>query len=348
MMLFRHAVLELAAYVPGAQPEGACVKLNANENPYPPSPAVMRAVARASADAVRLYPDATARPVREAAALAYQVQADEIVVGNGSDDVLTMICRTFLDPGDRIAVVDPTYTLYETLAAIQDARTDVYPLAEDYQLPEALFTTRAKVTFLPNPNAQTGTLFPEQALRRLCEQQRGIVVIDEAYAPFAGVTMLPQIRNYGNLIVLRTLSKSHSLAGLRVGFGIARAEIIAALMKVKDSYNVNAVSQAAAIAALQDEDYVAQTTAAIRATREWFAAQLSARGWTVYPSAANFVLTVPPQGRAAEIMRAARAGGYLLRRFDTPLLDDKLRISIGTDDQMRGLLACLEHCGVTA
>jgi histidinol-phosphate aminotransferase len=144
------------------------------------------------------------------------------------------------------------------------------------------------------------------------------------------------------------LSKSHSLAGLRVGFGIARAEIIAALMKVKDSYNVNAISQAAAVAALQDEDYVAQTTAALRATREWFAAKLRSHGWTVYPSAANFVLAVPPQGGSAEIVDAARAGGYLLRRFDTPLLEDKVRISIGTDEQMRGLLACLEQCGVTA
>jgi histidinol-phosphate aminotransferase len=337
-------VLELSAYVPGAQPDGAYVKLNANENPYPPSAAVMAAIAQASGDSVRRYPDATARPVREAVAAAFELQPDQVVIGNGSDDVLTMICRTFLDPGDRIAVVDPTYTLYETLAAIQGARTDTYALGEGYALPEELFENRAKVTFLPNPNAQTGTLFPATALRRLCEQVRGMVVIDEAYAPFAGVTMAPHIRNYGNLVVLRTLSKSHALAGMRLGYGLARAEVIAALMKVKDSYNVNSVSQAAAIAALGDTAYLAQTVAKICATREWFGGALRERGWTVFPSAANFVLAMPPRGTSAQIVAAAEAGGYLLRRFDTPLLADKIRISIGTDAQMQELLACLDRC----
>jgi len=343
MVPVRATIAALAPYVPGRQPGGAVVKLNANENPYPPSPRVLSAVAAATAEQVRLYPDALARGLRATAARVYGVGVENVIAGNGSDDVLTMIVRTFLDPGDVIAVVDPTYTLYETLAAMQGARAEVFPLTAQWELPEGLFGAAARVTFLPNPNAQTGTLFPARALRRLCEDARGMVVIDEAYAPFAGVSAIPLVKEFEQLIVLRTLSKSHALAGLRVGFGVAQPQVIEMLMKVKDSYNVNAVSQAAGIAALEDEAYVQERVAAIVQTREWFERALAQRGWETVPTAANFVLAAPPGGTAAEVVKALEERGYLVRHFGTPRLQRYVRFSMGTDEQMRGVLAALDE-----
>lgn len=338
----RADIARLEAYVPGRQPRTRMVKLNANENPYPPSPRVLAALTTLTADAARLYPDATAQPVREIAAQVFAVAPDEVVVGNGSDDVLTMIVRTFLGPGDHIVVTDPTYTLYQTIAAMQGAVIDSYPLDDAYQLTPAFFAAQARVTFLASPNAQTGTLFDSESIARLCAQRDGVVVVDEAYAPFAGASCLALLQRHANLIVLRTLSKSHSMAGLRVGFGLARRETIAALMKVKDSYNVNAASQAAAIAALQDSAYTQAVVAKIVATRAWFAAALRERGWRVTPSAANFVLAVPPRGTARALMAALESRGYLVRHFATPRLQAALRFSIGTDEQMRGLVQALD------
>lgn len=344
MVPVRACIAALAPYVPGRQPGGALVKLNANENPYPPSPRVLRAVAVATAEHVRLYPDALARELRATAARVYGVPPDWVIAGNGSDDVLTMIVRTFLDPGDAIAVVDPTYTLYETLAAMQGARAKVFPLTAQWALPDAFFGAPARVTFLPNPNAQTGTLFSVEAVRRLCEEARGVVVIDEAYAPFAGVSALPLVKQYEHLIVLRTLSKSHALAGLRVGFGVAQPHVIELLMKVKDSYNVNAISQAAGIAALEDDAYMQTRVAAIVQTRQCFVQALAERGWETVPSAANFVLAAPPApaATAEQLVAALEARGYLVRHFATPRLRRYIRFSMGTDEQMRGLLAALD------
>ncbi|MCX7847728.1 MAG: histidinol-phosphate transaminase [bacterium] len=347
MLPVRPAIAALTPYVPGEQPDGTFVKLNANENPYPPSPRVLEAVARATGDQVRLYPDALSRALRAVAARAFGVGQDWVIAGNGSDDVLTMIVRTFLDPGDTIAVVDPTYTLYETLAAMQGAHARRYPLTEQWELPEAFFGAPAQVTFLPNPNAQTGTLFSAAAIRRLCAAAQGVLVLDEAYAPFAGVTYLPLVREFPHLIVLRTLSKSHALAGLRVGFGVAQPDVIALLMKVKDSYNLNAISQVAGIAALEDTRYVEERIAAIVRTREAFARALAERGWELVPSAANFVLAAPPGGQAREVVVALEQRGYLVRHFATPRLERYVRFSIGTDEQMDGLVAALDACRAT-
>lgn len=339
----RAEIAALSPYVPGRQPTERIVKLNANENPYPPAPGVMVALQALDTEGLRLYPDATAQRVRETAAEVYGVAPDEVIVGNGSDEILTMIVRVFLAAGDRISVVDPTYTLYEILAAMQGARTDRYPLDDEYRLTSAFMTAHARVTFLPNPNAQTGTLFTADALNALCAQRDGVVVIDEAYGPFAGVNALPLLRRHGNLIVLRTLSKTHGLAGLRIGLGFARSDVIAALMKVKDSYNLNAASQAAAIAALRDGTYTEAVIAKLVQTRERFAAALVDRGWRVVPSAANFVLATPPQGSAEELLKRLECEGYLVRRFDTPRLRDKLRFSMGTMEQMDALLAVLDR-----
>ena len=342
MKCLRNTIARLEPYIPGKQIDASIVKLNANENPYPPSPRVREALNGITDTACQLYPDACSNPVRQAAAKVFAVSPDEIIVGNGSDDVLTMIMRTFLDPGDRIAVADPTYTLYETLAAMQAAETQVFPLEDDFSLPEAFFGADAKITFLPNPNAQTGTLFSRESIMRLCAESRGMVVVDEAYALFAGKTMIDCINTYDNLIVTRTLSKSHSLAGLRVGFGIAAHSTIECLMKVKDSYNVNTVSQAAAIAALSDEAYVAQTVAELSSSRDWFSAALRERNWSVVESTANFVLAVPAHGEPAAVVEFLESCGFLVRYFNTPRLRSYIRISIGTTEQMQQLLVCLD------
>ncbi len=341
MNLLRKNIDALEPYIPGKQPKENIVKLNANENPYPPSPKVVDAINNFSKNCLRYYSDAVSEEVRKTAADLFLVNLDEVIVGNGSDDVLTMIIRSFLESDDKIAVVYPSYTLYEILAGIHGVETEKYSLEEDYSLPDSFFKAKAKIKFLPNPNAQTGTLFSKENIDRLCTESSGVVVIDEAYAAFAGITFIPLIKKYKNLIVLRTLSKSHSLAGMRIGFGFATTEIIAGLMKVKDSYNVNSLSQTAAIAAFKDDTYFQNNIEKINTTREWFASELVKRNWKVIPSKANFVLAKPQKGTAEDVYASLEKSGYLVRHFSTPRLNDKLRISIGTKDQMLGLLESL-------
>jgi len=334
----RPQIEKLQPYIPGKQIKRDVIKLNANENPYPPSQKAIAAMNKIHAGTLRLYPDAVSTSLRKIAANIFEVTEKNIIVGNGSDDALTMIIRTFLDAGDSIAVVDPTYTLYETLAEIQGAKTEVHPLNDDYTLPESFFHTKSKVIFLPNPNAQTGTLFPVEKIERLCAKKENVVVVDEAYADFAGVTVIPLIKKYENLIVLRTMSKSYSLAGIRVGFGISNTKIISSLMKVKDSYNVNSISQIIAGEALTDRDHFNKNIGKITKTREWFSEKLLSLGWEVTSSAANFILVEPKDHSPKEIMEKLERAGFLIRYFNTPRLKNKLRISIGTDEQMEMML----------
>ena len=342
MSKIRKTVMAMEGYIPGRQPVGSFVKLNANENPYPPSPKALEAMGAVGADSFRLYPSSTAVELRKTAALVFGVPFDCTVAGNGSDDIFTMIIRSILDEGDTLAVVDPTYTLYETLAEIQGAKTEKHPLKEDYSLPESYFESEAKLKILPNPNAQTGTLFPKEDIVRLVESAKGIVVIDEAYALFSGSNAIELLSRFPNLVVTRTMSKSHSLAGLRVGFGLAAPEIIEAFMKVKDSYNLNAASQAAAREALLDGEYTSEVIKKIVSERDAFAKGLAELGWDVTPSSGNFLLAKPGLGDAAEITAYLENNGYLVRHFDTPRLKDKIRFSIGKKEQMDELLELLK------
>ena len=342
MSKIRKTVMAMEGYIPGRQPKGSFVKLNANENPYPPSPKALEAMGAVGADSFRLYPSSTAVELRKTAALVFGVPFDCIVAGNGSDDIFTMIIRSILDEGDMLAVVDPTYTLYETLAEIQGAKTEKHPLKENYSLPESFFESEAKLKILPNPNAQTGTLFPKEDIIRLVESAKGIVVIDEAYARFAGSNAIELLSRFPNLVVTRTMSKSHSLAGLRVGFGLAAPEIIEAFMKVKDSYNLNAASQAAAREALLDGKYTSEVIKKIVSERDAFARGLAELGWDVTPSSGNFLLAKPGLGDALEITAYLENNGYLVRHFDTPRLKDKIRFSIGKKEQMDELLELLK------
>lgn len=350
MSLFRPDVDRIAGYVPGEQPQaGGWIKLNTNENPYPPSPHVAEAIREASAR-LNVYPDPVATRFRKIAAELFDVDADWILPGNGSDEVLTILMRTFVDPGESIAFPYPSYILYETLAALQGAKSHRLPLNRDWSFDLSAaqkIVADAKIAFVPNPNSPSGNLWSSDVLKRLVPP-RGILVLDGAYADFAagstGAELLQS--DVGDRIVLtRTLSKSYSLAGLRFGFAVAHPELIAGMRKVKDSYNCDTLSIAAACAALEDQTWLRQNTAKILATRQRLAAELERLGFDVVPSEANFVWATRPPGGHREIYEGLKERQILVRymRFAnaTNFSDDVydgLRITVGTDSEIDRLL----------
>src|SRR5215471_2043352 len=301
----RRCVQTMQGYVPGKQPSaGTYIKLNTNENPYPPSPRVLAALREAVAPELRLYPDPVATHLRETAAALYGCAVDEVIAGNGSDDILTMIFRTFLDAGDVIATPAPSYTLYNALSALQDATCKEIPMGPDYTLPEDLDAHGAKVVIIVNPNAPTGVLHPRAALRAFLERTQAIVVIDEAYADFAGESAIAMLKEFPHLIVIRTFSKAYGLAVMRLGLGFARREVIAEMMKVKDSYNLDRLSIVAGCAALQDQEWLHESIGMIVRTRTWVQQELAGMGLYAPPSCGNFVFPTIPGGRAAEVFEA--------------------------------------------
>ncbi|MBA3687127.1 MAG: histidinol-phosphate transaminase [Planctomycetes bacterium] len=345
----RRDVVAMAPYTPGEQ-LGKAIKLNTNECPWPPSPAVLAVLGAIGADQLRLYPDPVSRELRRAAAAAYGVSPEQVLAGNGSDDCLTIIYRSFLAPGDRVACPWPTYGLYETLAAIQGVElvhVD-YKLAERaWTLPSALARQNAKVVIIANPNNPSATIVPIAELRRLADQVDGVLVVDEAYIDFAEAdgakaSMIPHLDQHPNLIVLRTFSKSYSLAGARLGLLFAAAPLVANLAKVKDSYNVNVISQALGTAALNDRDrHLDQVRTTVR-ERQRLERALAAFGWSWPESAGNFLLCeVGP--RAGEIYRALKERGVLVRWWDKPLLSSKLRITVGRPEDDDRLVALIRE-----
>ena len=346
MNLFRPNITTMNPYVPGEQPGigERVVKLNTNENPYPPSPAAMKVLREIDGERLRRYPQPTARAFREAAGAVLGYDADWILPGNGSDDLLTMIFRACTEPGRAAAYPVPTYSLYSTLASVQDAEVVEAPFDDDYDLPaDALAAAASAVTLVANPNAPSGTPFSPEELEALAGRVRGLMVIDEAYVDFADSSAIELPRRCPNVIVLRTLSKGYSMAGLRLGFGVARPEILTGLMKVKDSYNVDAVACAVGVAALADQAYKNECAAKVRASRGLLAGQLEAMGFRVWPSQANFLLARPPTAGAREIYEGLKKRGVLIRYFQKPGLDDKLRISIGTEEQNAQLMRAISE-----
>jgi histidinol-phosphate aminotransferase len=340
----RSTVEKMSGYTPGEQPGPgeSVIKLNTNENPFPPSPKVMAAIRHIDPERLRRYPNPTADAFRAAAAEVLGVSADMILAGNGSDDILAIALRTFLGPGDTLAYPDPTYSLYPVLAEIGENRIVTVPWAAGWQLPtDALLGAGARAIFFANPNAPSGTLVPVAKVEALARRFPGILLVDEAYVDFADANCLPLVASCPNIIIARTLSKAYSLAGLRFGFAVAAPEIITQMLKVKDSYNCDAISIAAAIAALEDQDYARATWAHVRAERQRMSDELSRRGWTVLPSQANFILAACPGGHAAALYSALKAKRILVRFFDKPGLSDKLRITMGTRAENDALLAAL-------
>lgn len=332
-------------YVPGMQPEGSgWIKLNTNELPYPPSPKVAPAIENEIAK-LALYPNPTSQPLRQAIAGRYGLNNDQVIIGNGSDDLLNLLMRAFGGEQQAVLQTVPSYSLYPVLAAISDGKVESVEFDANMQLPvDKLLGSRANILFLTSPNAPTGVAFPIQQLRALAQGFAGILVIDEAYADFAGENALPLLKECSNVVITRTFSKSYGLAGLRVGFAMADAAVIRILDRIRDSYNVNRVSQAGALAAFEDSDYYKDVVHRIIATRQRVSETLRMRGWKCFPSQTNFIFAAPPSGlHAANGFEYLKQNRILVRHFPShPLTTVYLRISIGTDDQMNSLLEALQ------
>lgn len=345
MKFGRAALANVEGYTPGEQPQQpGVIKLNTNENPYPPSRKVIEALQQLSPDACRKYPDPLSVALREACAKRYGYpSADWVIAGNGLDEILALAVRTFVDPGDAILTPYPTYTLYETLARFHGAEIRLVDLDDEFQLREAFFNTPARLAFLSRPNAPSGVASPREHLERFCAGFNGLVFIDEAYVDFADDNCMDFPKRFENVIVGRSFSKSFSLAGLRVGAAVARPEIIREFEKTKDSYNLNAVSQTAACAALSDYETMQSNSARIRATRARLTQSLVELGFHVPPSQANFILAVwngaPP---AREIFEQLRERAIFVRYFNTRRLENALRITIGTDEETARLIEALQ------
>jgi len=340
----RENIRKLEPYVPGFQPkEDGFIKLNTNENPYPPSPRVKQMLGRIKGDLLRLYPDPHSDRLRQKIAEIYGFRRDNVIVGNGSDEILSIALRCFVGEGERIAFPHPSYSLFSVLGQIQGGEMASYELDDDFRLPPAFFSAGARIKLLASPNSPTGTLYPMEVIDRLAEESEGIVLVDEAYVDFAEESCLPLVRKYPHLIVVRTFSKSFGLAGARIGYAFAPEEIIQIMMKVKDSYNLNRLGALAAEAALEDWDYFRANVDKIKGERKFLEKELQSLGFYVYPSGANFLLVRDPEGRAREIYEKLLGRKILIRYFDDVRLKDCLRISIGTHEQIKQLLRALRE-----
>ena len=336
----RSNVRRMDGYAPGEQPPPGArvVKLNTNENPFPPSPRVLTAIREIEAEHLRRYPNPTADEFRRAAAKVLGVEPNMILAGNGSDDILTIATRTFVPAGGSIAFPDPTYSLYPVLAQLEEARTITVPWLENYALPiDALADSGASAIYLANPNAPTGTVVPTCDIATLAEKFSGLILLDEAYVDFAEANGLSLVKEHENIVVSRTLSKAYSLAGLRFGYAVAQPQVIDEMMKVKDSYNTDAISIVAATAAILDQDYARDKWARIKLERERLTVELTQLGWDVLPSQANFILATVPDGRGEAAYLGLKAQGILVRYF--PKLRDKIRITVGQSHENNALLA---------
>ena len=334
----------IPGYTPGEQPPpgSKIIKLNTNENPYPPSDRVFAALKQIDVDRLRQYPDASARTFREAASAIFDVPPDWITVANGSDDLLSLIMRAFVDEGDRVVYPMPTYVLYRTLAQLQGAQPYEIVYDEQFRLPlQALSAAEGAVTLIAAPNSPSGTAISIEKLKQLANQVSGVLVIDEAYVDFAETNALELVCDHRHVIVLRTLSKGYSLAGLRLGFAIASPSIIQDLNKVKDSYCVDAIASLLGTAAIQDQDHKNQNAERVKRSREVLAQDLEQLGFQVWPSQTNFLMVQPPQGNAFQFQQALKEQNILIRHFNLPSVVDKLRITVGTDEQNALLHQCL-------
>lgn len=357
----RPLVRRLHAYVPGEQPKiKGLIKLNTNENPYPPSPKVLRAVRAAVDGRLRLYPNPTAQALRERLAKLHRCRPANIILGNGSDELLALAVRAFVEPksGKRksgkaesqatVQFFTPSYSLYPVLADIHGAATNAVPLRSDFGLPSLAELRRghrwdfqAALTLVTTPNAPGGRGYGRAELSALCRAQRGVVVLDEAYVDFADQHALPLALKHPHVLVSRSFSKAYSLCFQRVGYFVGHADLIAALDKIRDSYNVNGLGQIAALATLDDLPHYRRNFRRIIATRRRVARELAVLGFTVSPSQTNFLLVRPPGPPAKAWLAALRQRRVLVRWFSAPAVRDYLRVTIGSDGEMDTFLAAV-------
>lgn len=343
----------MSGYTPGEQPATAdVVKLNTNENPYPPGPAVLEALRTIQPENLRRYPNPTARDFRAAAAAVHQLSPDHIIPTNGGDELLRLLITTFVEPKQVIGYADPSYSLYPVLAAVQDAKVFSIPLLDNWQLPDdyvaRLHSVDAKLAFIVNPHAPSGRLTSVEQIEKIARAFRGIIVIDEAYVDFVDPDLhhdcvqLIRAGQLDNIVLLRSMSKGYSMAGLRFGYGIGTPNLIEPMLtKTRDSYNTDVIAQTLATASITHRQQAAQTWAAVRLEREVLSRELRAIGFDVSPSQSNFVLA--QHARARALYQQLKSRGIFVRYFDAPRLDDKLRITIGTPQQNQTLLSALRE-----
>jgi histidinol-phosphate aminotransferase len=343
-MQFRKNIQHMTGYVPGEQPRGEkVIKLNTNENPYPCSPKVRAAVGRAVQQGLHKYPDPLATTFRIRAGDVLGIAPEWILCGNGSDDLLTIITRTFVGEGDVVRFAYPGYILYRTLAELQGATCQEVHFEPDWTLGDP-FTEpheRLRLVYLANPNSPSGSMLPPQRVAEIARKLDCPLVVDEAYVDFAESNCLDLVVSHENVIVTRSLSKSYALAGLRFGFAVAQPQVIEQLIKVKDSYNCDALAIAGATAAIDDQAWLAENRGQIVRTRERLAAALRELDFEVTPSHANFAWATHATRHLLPVYEALKREGVLVRYLDYPNWGDGLRISVGSDPQIDALLTLL-------
>jgi histidinol-phosphate aminotransferase len=362
--LTRPLVHELHAYVPGEQPKiKGLIKLNTNENPYPPSPRVLKAVKAATDGRLRLYPNPTAQLLREKLAKLHRCGPENIIIGNGSDELLAMAVRAFVEPCPKSKVQNPksklekatvqyfhpSYSLYPVLADIHGAAKNAVPLGTNFTLPSVadlkrggLWDFNTALTLVTTPNAPSGCGYSTADLEKLCTAMNGVVVLDEAYVDFARGHALRLALKYPHVMISRTFSKAYSLCFQRVGYFVGHAELIAALDKIRDSYNVNGLGQVAALATLEDLSYCRANFRRIISTREELSRALTMLGFRVLPSQTNFILAKPPVFAAKDWLQKLREKKILVRWFNQPEIKDFLRITIGTPEEAKALVRAVK------
>jgi histidinol-phosphate aminotransferase len=344
MGYFRGNVENAKAYEPGFQPSASgIVKLNTNENPYPPSSNVMKALAEIQSEQLRRYPDPMGNAFRRAAADVDGVQTDNILCCNGGDELLKAAFHAFCDKDRPVAYPVPTYTLYPVLAKLQNCKAVEIPFDNEFNLPAKLARTGAALTIVCNPNAPSGTFINIEEIASLADELSGVLLIDEAYVDFAENNCTRLVKDFDNVIILRSMSKGYSLAGLRFGYAIAQPALIAGLMKIKDSYNVDTVAITLATAAIKDQKYFKENVEKVKTQRVRLIEELRNLGFDVPDSQANFVLAKCKNKKAAEIYEKLTQRDIYVRYFNYPKLKDKLRITVGTAEQNDKLISALNE-----
>lgn len=333
-------------YQAGEQPKRErLIKLNTNENPYGPSPKVREALAHFDIDSLRLYPDPMSEDLKRTIATRCGLQPENVFCANGSDEALALCFQAFFDRERPVLVPDITYSFYQVWAEMYDKTLTSVPLNENFDLVMGDYENATGGILFPNPNAPTGRALPLEQIQKLVEHAKCIVIVDEAYVEFGAQSAQELVRKYENLVVVRTLSKSHGLAGLRLGYVLANQNLIAALETLKDSFNsypVDRLAQTLGKAALEDEEYYGDVKDKVMATRQWFTSEMRNLGFRVLDSQANFVFASHPSCGAEKLMKALRERGIILRHFNQPRISEFLRITIGTDEQMQQLVKELE------
>ncbi len=340
-------VRELEPYVPGEQPQiDGLIKLNTNESPYPPSPKVIDLMTHDAIDRLRLYPDPNSRKLKNTIAGYYGVTAEQVFVGNGSDEVLGLLFMAFFQQEKPLLFPDISYSFYPVYCKLFGIEAHTIPLRDDYTINFADYARANGGIIFPNPNAPTAIGIALAEIEALLQRNtESVVVVDEAYVDFGAETAIKLVDKYPNLLVVQTLSKSRSLAGMRVGFAVGHKDLIDALDRVKNSFNsypLDRLAEAATVVAFEDDAYFKSCRDKIIATREWTVSELEKLGFNILPSQANFVFAEPVDKNAAEVAQYLRDHKILVRYFNKPRINQFLRITIGTDEQMQAMIDALK------